>query len=160
MQAILESYQILQILNYRFPFQLIDKVTNYKRGKELKAIKAVSMGEPYFAGHFPDFPIMPGVLITEALSQAASLMIALDDLGWEAGNSIPSAQRNVIGVLGSTQINFLKSVLPGSLLELDVNVNWRKGAACSINVKASVEGIICAKGKITVMMVDKNKLFS
>ncbi|RNA63534.1 3-hydroxyacyl-ACP dehydratase FabZ [Chryseobacterium nematophagum] len=159
MQAILESHQIIQILNYRFPFLLIDKITDYKKGTELKAIKAVSMGEPYFAGHFPDFPIMPGVIITEALSQAASLMVALDDLGWEVGMPIPLVERSVIGVLGNTQINFLKSVLPGNLLELAVNVDWRKGAACSISVKASVEGSICAKGKITVMTVDKNKLF-
>lgn len=160
MQAILESYQIIQILKYRYPFLLIDKVTDYIPGTELKAIKAVSMGEPHFAGHFPDFPIMPGVLITEALSQAASLMLALDDLAWEAGSSIPAIESSVLGVLGNTQINFIKSVLPGNLLELDVKVDWRKGSACSIHVKASVDGSVCAKGKVTVMTIDKNKLFS
>lgn len=159
METILEAYQITQILKYRHPFLLVDKVTGYIPGKELTAVKAVSMGEPYFAGHFPDFPIMPGVLITEALAQASSLMLALDDLGWEAGKPVPSADRPVIGVLGSTQISFLKSVLPGSMLHLEVSIDWRKGSACSINVKASVEGSVCAKGKVTVMSIDKSKLF-
>ncbi|BAP30978.1 3-hydroxyacyl-[acyl-carrier protein] dehydratase FabZ [Chryseobacterium sp. StRB126] len=158
MEALLESYQITQILKYRHPFLLIDKVTGYIPGKELTAVKAVSMGEPYFTGHFPDFPIMPGVLITEALAQASSLMLALDDLEWEKGGPLPPTERPIIGVLGNVQINFLKSVLPGCLLQLEVSIDWRKGPACSIYVKASAEGSVCAKGKVTVMFIDKSKL--
>lgn len=160
MQAILESYQITQILKYRYPFLLIDKVTEYVKGERLKAIKAVSMGEPYFAGHFPGFPIMPGVLITEALAQASSLMTLLDSLGWEAGSELPASESASMGVLGSVQISFLQAVLPGNLLELEVSIDWKKGSASSVNVIASVESSICAKGKITVMSVDKNKIFS
>ncbi|BAP31986.1 3-hydroxyacyl-[acyl-carrier protein] dehydratase FabZ [Chryseobacterium sp. StRB126] len=160
MQTILESYQIIQILKYRYPFLLIDKVTEYTKGEKLKAIKAVSMGEPYFSGHFPDFPIMPGVLITEALAQASSLITVLDDLDWKAGNGIPSSEHSSTGVLGNVQISFLKSVFPGNLLELEASIDWKKGSASSVNVKASVEGSVCAKGKITVMSVDKNKIFS
>lgn len=159
MQTILESYQIIQLLKYRHPFLLIDKITGYVKGQELKAIKAVSMGEHYFAGHFPDFPIMPGVLITEALAQASSLLNALDNLEWEIGTPVPLVEKSSIGVLGNVQISFLQSVLPGNLLELDVQIDWKKGSACSINVKASVEGSICAKGKIMIMSVDKNKIF-
>lgn len=160
MQAILESYQISQLLNYRYPFLLIDKVTGYVKNKSLKAVKAVSMGEPYFSGHFPDFPIMPGVLITEALAQASSLMTVLDYQDWKAGDVVPTSESSAMGVLGSIQISFFKSVLPGNLLELDVSLDWKKGAASSVNVRASVEGDTCAKGKIMVMSVDKNKMFS
>lgn len=160
MKAILESYQISQIVKYRYPFLLIDKVTEYVKGERLKAVKAVSMGEPYFSGHFPDFPIMPGVLITEALAQTSSLMTLLDSLDWQAGSEIPTSEATSMGVLGSVQISFLQSVLPGNLLELEVSIDWKKGSASSVNVKASVEGSICAKGKITVMSVDKSKISS
>ncbi|MCQ9633810.1 3-hydroxyacyl-ACP dehydratase FabZ [Chryseobacterium sp. WG23] len=160
MKAILESYQITQIVKYRYPFLLIDKVTEYVKGERLKAVKAVSMGEPYFAGHFPDFPIMPGVLITEALAQASSLMMVLDSLDWQAGSRILASEPTSMGVLGSVQISFLQSVLPGNLLELEVSIDWKKGSASSVNVKASVEGSVCAKGKITVMSVDKSKISS
>ncbi|MDC8099847.1 MULTISPECIES: 3-hydroxyacyl-ACP dehydratase FabZ [Chryseobacterium] len=160
MKAILESYQISQIVKYRYPFLLIDKVTEYVKGERLKAVKAVSMGEPYFSGHFPDFPIMPGVLITEALAQASSLMTVLDSLDWQAGSEIPTSEAALMGVLGSVQISFLQSVLPGNLLELEVSIDWKKGSASSVNVKASVEGSVCAKGKITVMSVDKSKISS
>ncbi|MDR6548576.1 3-hydroxyacyl-[acyl-carrier-protein] dehydratase [Chryseobacterium rhizosphaerae] len=160
MKAILESYQISQIVKYRYPFLLIDKVTEYVKGERLKAVKAVSMGEPYFSGHFPDFPIMPGVLITEALAQASSLMTVLDSLDWQAGSEIPTSEATSMGVLGSVQISFLQSVLPGNLLELEVSIDWKKGSASSVNVKASVEGSVCAKGKITVMSVDKSKISS
>ncbi|AZA83931.1 3-hydroxyacyl-[acyl-carrier-protein] dehydratase FabZ [Chryseobacterium lactis] len=160
MPTILESYQITQILQYRYPFLLIDRVTEYVKDDSLKAVKAVSAGEPYFAGHFPNFPIMPGVLITEALAQASSLMMVLNNLDWKPSDPIPSFHTTTIGVLGNVQISFLKSVLPGSLLELDVKLDWRKGSASSVNVKASVEGSVCAKGKITVMSVDQNTIFS
>ncbi|MGE8528786.1 3-hydroxyacyl-ACP dehydratase FabZ [Chryseobacterium rhizosphaerae] len=160
MKAILESYQISQIVKYRYPFLLIDKVTEYVKGERLKAVKAVSMGEPYFSGHFPDFPIMPGVLITEALAQTSSLMTVLDSLDWQAGSEIPTSEATSMGVLGSVQISFLQSVLPGNLLELEVSIDWKKGSASSVNVKASVEGSLCAKGKITVMSVDKSKISS
>ena len=160
MKAILESYQISQIVKYRYPFLLIDKVTEYVKGERLKAVKAVSMGEPYFSGHFPDFPIMPGVLITEALAQTSSLMTLLDSLDWQAGSEIPTSEATSMGVLGSVQISFLQSVLPGNLLELEVSIDWKKGSASSVNVKASVEGSLCAKGKITVMSVDKSKISS
>lgn len=160
MKAILESYQISQIVKYRYPFLLIDKVTEYVKGERLKAVKAVSMGEPYFSGHFPDFPIMPGVLITEALAQTSSLMTVLDSLDWQAGSEIPTSEAASMGVLGSVQISFLQSVLPGNLLELEVSIDWKKGSASSVNVKASVEGSVCAKGKITVMSVDKSKISS
>ncbi|AZA53942.1 3-hydroxyacyl-ACP dehydratase FabZ [Chryseobacterium sp. G0201] len=158
METLLESYQISQILKYRHPFLLIDKVIGYIPGKELTAVKAVSMGEPYFAGHFPDFPIMPGVLITEALAQASSLMLALDDMEWGKGKFFPTEERSLVGVLGNVQINFLKSVLPGNLLKLEVSIDWRKGPACSLHVEASVENSLCVKGKITIMSIDKSKL--
>lgn len=158
MKAILEAHDLLKILKYRHPFLMIDKILHYERNQELRAIKAVSMGENYFAGHFPDFPIMPGVLITESLAQASSLFLALDDLGWENGQPIPQQEQPKIGVLGNTNISFLRSVLPGSILELEVKLDWRKGSACSIHVKALVEGEVCAKGKVTVMSIDKNKL--
>ncbi|PWN71789.1 3-hydroxyacyl-[acyl-carrier-protein] dehydratase FabZ [Chryseobacterium phosphatilyticum] len=160
MKNILESYQIIKLLQYRYPFLLIDRVTEYEKGKRLKAVKAVSAGEPCFSGHFPDYPIMPGVLITEALAQSSSLMTVLDALDWKIGDGIPESQSDSMGVLGNVQISFLQSVLPGNLLELDVELDWKKGSASSIHVKASVEGNVCAKGKITVMTVNKNTMFS
>ncbi|PKF74862.1 3-hydroxyacyl-ACP dehydratase FabZ [Chryseobacterium sp. PMSZPI] len=159
MKTILESYQILQILKYRYPFLLIDKVIEYEKGHKLKALKAVSIGEPYFSGHFPDYPIMPGVLVTEGLAQASSLMTVLDGANWEPDHEVSVKEQTSMGVLGSVQINFLKSVLPGSLLELDVEIDWKKGVATSLNVKASVGESVCAKGKITVMLIDQNKIF-
>lgn len=158
METLLQAHQIRKILNYRYPFQLTDRVVSYTKGEKITAIKAVSLGEEYFAGHFPDFPIMPGVLIIEALAQSASLLMVLTMLGWEGQGEVKPVESDLIGVLGSVKINLLRPVLPGSLMQLEAKIEWSKGSTTSLQVCALVEDIVCAKGNIIVVAIDKRKL--
>ena len=73
-QAVIDIHRILKLLPHRYPFLLVDRVIELDPGKTIKALKNVTMNEPFFQGHFPDFPVMPGVLIIEALAQTASLL--------------------------------------------------------------------------------------
>lgn len=158
METLLHGHQIRKILKYRYPFQLMDRVSGYTKGENITAVKAVSLGEEYFAGHFPDFPIMPGVLIIEALAQSASLLMALTALDWEGQGEVKLVESELIGVLGTVKINLLRPVLPGSLMQLEARIEWTKGSTTSLQVCASVDSIACAKGSIVVVGIDKEKL--
>ena len=139
---------ILSILPHRFPFLLVDRVERIKASQSGVGIKAISVCEPWFQGHFPGRPIFPGVLILEAMAQVASIVFG-------ASNTMSLRQRNIYFV-GIDRARFRKPVYPGCILELHVkkirerlsnrNVLWRcKG-------EAKVEGIVVADGEIMAMM--------
>lgn len=158
--VLLEAYQIQKLLKYGAPFIMMDKVIEYERGSHLIAIKAVSMGDPFLAGHFPTLPIMPGVLITEALAQSAALMLILEDLEWVPGQAISPIQNDQFGALGNIEMRFIQSVFPGNLLKLEVEIDWRKGGASAVKVEARVGDDLCAKGRLTMMSVSQDQLIS
>lgn len=140
----LTNVEIKKILPHRYPFLLIDKIVDFEEGKSITGIKNVTANEPQFTGHFPGNPIMPGVLITEALAQVGAVMLL----------SMPE-NRGKLGVLtGINNFKFRRQVVPGDTLELHADlVTYRHGMG-KANVKATVGGQVAAAGEISFAVVD------
>src|SRR4051812_2802974 len=116
----LDIHDIMRILPHRYPFLLVDRVTDLVRMKRIVAIKNVTMNEPFFAGHFPDMPIMPGVLIVEAVAQAGGALLLTE---------IPDREQKLMVFTGIERAKFRKPVTPGDQLRVEVDVlAWRATA--------------------------------
>jgi len=140
----MEQMNVNDIKNYlphRYPFLLVDKVTAFEKGKSLTAIKNVTVNEPFFNGHFPAKPIMPGVLIIEALAQATGL------LGFRTMGEEP--QENMLYMLVAVdKARFKRQVEPGDQLVLEVELLKKKGIMWVFNAKATVDGKIAASAEL------------
>ena len=137
---------IKKIIPHRYPFLLVDKVVEINSLKAAKGIKNVTFNEPFFQGHFPSFPIMPGVLIVEDLPQTAAVMV---------GVSLNLEEKNLlIYFMGIDNCKFRRKVEPGDRLELKVNVLRGKlgSKVWKFSGEASVEGVIAAQVEFTAMM--------
>ena len=136
---------ILKVLPHRFPFLLIDGVTAFEKGKTLAGVKNVSFGEPYFSGHFPENPVMPGVLQIEALAQACCLLVALSFPEDSAGK-----RPAFVGIDGA---RFRRPVRPGDVLTLHAELEkYRRGFA-TLKTRAEVDGALAAEAVIVAAMV-------
>lgn len=137
---------IKRIIPHRYPFLLVDKVVDIDHLKSAKGIKNVTFNEPYFQGHFPEFPIMPGVIIVEALAQTAAVMVGIS-LNLEDKNLL-------IYFMGIDNCKFRRKVGPGDVLELEVNVLRGKigSKVWKFAGKASVDGEIAVQVEFTAMM--------
>lgn len=124
--------EIFNFLPHRYPFLLIDKVTNIDLGKSLTAIKNVSFNEPQFTGHFPEQPIMPGVLIVEALAQATGILAFKSEVGKPISGQIYM-------LVGIDKVRFKQMVVPGDQLKLTVEVITQKKGIWKFDCKAFVE---------------------
>jgi 3-hydroxyacyl-[acyl-carrier-protein] dehydratase len=134
---------IQEILNYlpqRYPFLMVDRVLLHEPGKRLVALKNVSANEPYFQGHFPGRPIMPGVLILEAMAQAAGLLMFAD--GGE------KAKQYIYYYAGIDKARFKRPVLPGDQLELEVTLERQLRGIAKFTCNARVAGDIVAEATI------------
>lgn len=136
-ESTLDIYEILQHLPHRYPFLLIDKVIECKLGESLIGIKNVSFNEPYFIGHFPNKPVMPGVLILEALAQATGI------LAFRTSNSRPTDE-SLYYLVGIDEARFKHPVKPGDQLVLKVDVIKSKRGVWKFNGEASVDGSVVA----------------
>ena len=145
----LDIYQVLKYLPQRYPILMIDKVKECEPGKRIVAIKNVSANEPQFLGHFPGRPIMPGVLILEAMAQAAGVMVfsAMDR---------PQMEHSLYYYVGIDNARFKKPVVPGDVLELEVNFERSLRGIGKFNCVARVDGQTVAEATIlcTVRPVD------
>lgn len=135
--------EIQALLPHRYPFLLLDKVVDYLAGERLLGQKAVSINEPYFQGHFPGNPVMPGVLITEALAQATMALFILS-------NPAPNESGRHL-MLAQSTIQFRKPVIPGDLLHLEITVERLMPRAIAARTKARVDGKLAAKGDLLLM---------
>ena len=138
----LDIHQILKMLPHRYPILLVDRVLELDKGKSIKAIKNVSINEPFFLGHFPHRPVMPGVLILEALAQAAAIL-AFDMLG-----KVPD-DKTVYYFAGIDGARFKRIVLPGDQLMLHANFERGKAGIYKFQVKATVNDELAAEAAIT-----------
>ena len=123
--------EILGLLPHRYPFLLIDRVVEFERGKRLVAIKNVTMNEPFFQGHFPDYPIMPGVLVIEAMAQAGAIIMM---------NEIPDREKKLAVFTGIERAKFRRPVVPGDQLRIEVDVLAFKRRLGRMEANAFVEG--------------------
>lgn len=138
----LSNLEVRKILPHRYPFLLVDKVIELEPGVKAVAIKNVTANEPFFQGHFPEFPIMPGVLIVEALAQTAGIAV-----------SVVEENKGKLGVFaGIQEIKFKKQVLPGDTLRLEAEIISSKLGIIKAKVVATVDGKVACQGEIKVAL--------
>lgn len=143
----LDIHQILGILPHRFPFVMVDRVTEIVPHKAIRAHKNVTYNEPWFPGHFPQRPIMPGVLILESLAQAGGIL---------AYASEPfDATQSLMFFLGIDKAKFRRTVEPGDRLDLHVEVLHHRSNVWKLRGEASVDGTLCAEGELLASVVDR-----
>ena len=145
----IEAKDIQKLIPHRYPFMLIDRITAFESGKTLTAIKNVSMNEPQFTGHFPEFPVMPGVLIIEAMAQACGALAILTE-----GGRNPD---EIYFFAGIDTARFKRQVIPGDQLEFKIELLQSKRGIGKFQAQAFVAGelaveaeIMCAKRKVAV----------
>lgn len=143
---ILDIGRILASLPHRYPFLLVDRIVEMDVGKRVVGIKNVTVNEPFFSGHFPGNPVMPGVLIIEALAQAGAVMLLLDRDEETADKYFYMA--------GVDKARFRRPVVPGDQLRLEMDVLSLRRRFCKMRGVARVEGKIVAEAEIMSMMVD------
>jgi len=142
----MDILEIMSILPHRYPFLLIDRVLEMERKTRIVAIKNVTINEPHFAGHFPDFPIMPGVLIVEAIAQAGGALLLTE---------IPDRDTKLMVFTGIDSAKFRRPVVPGDQLRIEVTVlNWRTSAVRMRGV-ATVEGKIACEATIMCALTSR-----
>jgi len=149
-EPLMDIHQILEHLPHRYPFVLVDRVLEMEPGKKIKAVKNVSINEPFFPGHFPHHPVMPGVLIVEALAQAAAI------LSFKTGNFMPSDD-SVYYFAGIDKARFKKPVSPGDQLILEVSIDRILKGIWKYNCSASVDGKLVAEADIMCILKDIKK---
>lgn len=136
----LDIHQILALLPHRYPFLLIDRVLDLVPHKSIRALKNVTINEPYFGGHFPVRPIMPGVLILESMAQAAALLTFSEEKRDEG---------TLYYFAGIDGARFKRPVEPGDQLILDVQFDRCKSSIWKFNATASVDGVLVAEAALT-----------
>jgi 3-hydroxyacyl-[acyl-carrier-protein] dehydratase len=145
---VLNAQQIKEIIPHRYPFLLVDKITEIEWGSRAVGFKNVTVNEPFFQGHFPDYPVMPGVLIVEALAQVGAVAM----LGMEENKG------KLAFFAGINKIRFKRQVLPGDTLRLEVELGrMRRGIGTGTGT-ATVNGEVAAQGELMFAIVDEEQL--
>jgi 3-hydroxyacyl-[acyl-carrier-protein] dehydratase len=137
----MDIHQVLELLPHRYPFLLVDRVLSYEPGKTLVAVKNVTINEPFFGGHFPHHPVMPGVLIIEALAQAAAI------LSFKTIN-VRGDDQSVYYFVGIDKARFKRPVTAGDTLRLDVTLQRYKRGIWKFWTEARVEDKIVAEAEL------------
>jgi len=138
--------EILDFLPHRYPFLLIDRVVEFERAKRLVAIKNVTINEPFFQGHFPGYPIMPGVLVVEAMAQAGGIMLMHD---------LPDRAEKLVVFTGIERAKFRRPVTPGDQLRIEIDVLSFRPRAGRIAGRALVDGKLACEATLTCQVVPR-----
>lgn len=143
---ILDTNAVQKILPHRYPFLMVDAILEIERLKHIVGVKNVSINEYYFQGHFPGKPIMPGVLIIEAMAQTGGLLLLQE---------VPDRQNKLLYFVAVDGARFRRPVVPGDQLRIEVTVlSWR-GDFCKLEGKASVNGQLAAEATLMCKMVER-----
>ena len=138
--------QIMEYLPHRYPFLLIDRVVEMERSKRIVAIKNVTINEPFFNGHFPGYPIMPGVLVVEAMAQAGCILLL---------SEIPDRARKLVVFTGIDGAKFRRAITPGDQLRIEVDVLSFRPRAGRMEGKAYVDGKLACEATLTCAVVPR-----
>jgi len=142
----LEIQEIMEFLPHRYPFLLVDRILEYEENQRIVGIKNVTINEPFFAGHFPGVPIMPGVLILESMAQVGGVLVF---------KTLPERDSKLVFFMGVEDARFRKPVVPGDQLRIEMLVTRLKTRVGKLNGKAYVEGQLVAEADIMFSMVDR-----
>ena len=145
---LMDVCEIREYLPHRYPFLLVDRVVGLEPGKSIVAFKNISVNEPFFTGHFPDKPVMPGVLIVEALAQTAGI------LGFKTMNKRP-ADGSIYYLVGADNVRFKRPVVPGDRLQLEASVVTEKRGIWKFDCRASVDGELACEA--TILCADRKR---
>ena len=143
----MDSTEIMEILPHRYPFLLIDRIVDFEKGVRARGIKNVTINEPFFQGHFPGHPIMPGVLLVEAMAQVGGIL-AFKSAG---------VKDNVVYFMGIDKARFRKPVLPGDTVEFSVEVKKTRGNIYTFKGEAFVEGKLVAGAELMATIIEKQE---
>ncbi|BCL35158.1 3-hydroxyacyl-ACP dehydratase FabZ [Nostoc sp. MS1] len=139
------SEEIQQLLPHRYPFLLVDKIIDYTPGKSAVGIKNVTVNEPQFTGHFPGRPLMPGVLIVEAMAQVGGIVI----------RQLPDLEDGLFVFAGIDKVRFRRQVVPGDQLVMTVELLWIKQRRFSkMQARAEVDGQLAAEGELMFSLIN------
>ena len=140
--------EIMKLLPHRYPMLLVDRIIELDPGKRIVGLKNVTANEQFFQGHFPGAPVMPGVLIIEAMAQCAGVLFLRD---------IPERDTKLFLFGGVDKARFRKPVVPGDQLRLECEVLQRRASTVRLRGSASVEGVVVAEAELLSVMVDRPK---
>ena len=138
--------EIMAILPHRYPMLLIDRVLEIESDKRIVCVKNVTINEQFFEGHFPGAPVMPGVLIVEAMAQSAAVLVLRD---------IPNREQKLFLFGGVDKARFRKPVVPGDQLRIACDVMQRRSTSIRVHGVATVEGAVVAEADLLSIMVDR-----
>lgn len=144
---LLDNDAIRAILPHRYPFLLVDRILEMDAA-HIVGIKNVTYNEPFFLGHFPDFPVMPGVMIIEAMAQTAGVQVL---------STIPDRQNKLVFLVSVDNARFRRPVRPGDQLRIDMKVIRRKGTVAKMAGHATVDGVVVAEAEVMCKLQDKNE---
>lgn len=144
--VVLDVRDIQRILPHRYPFLLIDRIVEMVRRERIVALKNVTINEPFFQGHFPDFPIMPGVLVIEAMAQAGGLLLLTE---------LPDYKDKLLLFTGVERAKFRKPVVPGDQLRLVVTVQAFRRTAARLSGEAYVGEKLACEATLTCQIIDR-----
>ena len=150
---------VAAVLPHRYPFLLVDRVVEISAGKRIVALKNVTINEPFFVGHFPDRPLMPGVLICEAVVQTGGIL-ARSSVDPAAETTVPSqlpaqSPHRLAMLTGLDRVRFRRQVVPGDQLLMEVEILRRRGTFWKMQGTARVDGQVAAELEFTVVDVDQ-----
>lgn len=145
---LLDVNEIRRILPHRYPFLLVDRIVELEK-ERIVGIKNVTVNEPFFQGHFPEFPVMPGVLIVEAMAQTAGVLVL---------SSIPDRDSKLVLLVSIDMAKFRRPVVPGDQLRIEMNVIRRKGSVAKMAGRATVDGVLVSEAEVMCKLQDKEPL--
>jgi beta-hydroxyacyl-ACP dehydratase FabZ len=142
---VMDIQAIREILPHRYPMLMVDRIEELEE-ERIVGIKNVTINEPFFAGHFPDFPVMPGVMILEAMAQVAGVLVL---------NSIPDRKSKLVLLASVEQAKFRRPVRPGDQLRIEMTVTKRKTTIAKMHGSATVEGVVVAEAEMLCKLAER-----
>jgi len=145
--TILDINQIRAILPHRYPFLLVDRIVEMETDR-IVGIKCITSNEPQFTGHFPDFPVMPGVLIVEAMAQTAGILVLHD---------MPDRANKLVLLVAIENARFRRPVVPGDTLRMEMKILKRKASVAKMAGVAMVDGVVVAEAEVMCKLADSEE---
>ena len=146
MAGMMTIEEIMKVLPHRYPFLLIDRILEIEGRQRIVGMKNVTINEPFFQGHFPGHPIMPGVLIIEAMAQVGGMLLM---------GGLEAAEQKVVYFMSLDNVRFRKPVKPGDQLRFELDVIQIRGAVCKMRGVAKVDGELVAEAEMAAMVRDR-----